>query len=440
MSTQSKGRFQNTDPVIVDGVRTPFMRSNNSFIDMSSCDLGKEALAGLIAKTGIDKEQIEHVIMGTVIHDPRTPNVARESVLSAGFPVTVPAHTVSLACISSNVAATQIADMIKLQKVEIAVASGTDTCSDPPIRLSRNLRKTLVKLQKVKKPLDLMKEWKTIAALRPKDMVPDVPSVSEYSNGKSMGQGAEILSQRAGISRAEADQFAAMSHANAVKAQKENIFADYILNISTPPKFKMFGKDDGPREDSTVEKISRLSPAFDKVFGVCTAANSSFLTDGASAMLMMSMQKSKELKMPAKAVIKDYIYAAGEALTEMLMGPALTIPLLLKKNNLTVSDVDVWEIHEAFAAQVLANLKLMTDKKFAKDRLKMDEAIGEIPIEKINVWGGSLSLGHPFGATGTRLLWTAAHRLQQTNTRYAIVSGCAAGGHGSAILLENPNY
>lgn len=426
------------NPVIIDGVRTPFMRSHKAYVSLRACDLGRMALSGLIDKISIPGSAIEHVSMGTVIHDPHTPNIARESVLAAGFPPTVPAHTVSLACISSNMAATQIADMIRLNRISIGIASGVDTCSDPPIRLSPSFRRALVRWQKIKSPAQLLPELRRLKNFRFSDLAVDAPSVKEFSNGKSMGEGCEILAQRVGVTRAEADEFAARSHALAVRAQKEGIFKDHITPVQLPPHFSTIAEDDGPRADTTVEKLAKLSPAFDRTFGVNTAGNSSFLTDGASAMLMMSAKKAKEMGYTPKAILVDHVYAAGDALTEMLSGPTLTIPFLLKRNNLKVSDIDVWEIHEAFAAQMVANLKLLANNKYAQERLGLSEAIGEIPLEKINIWGGSLSIGHPFGATGVRLLLTAARRLEQQGARYAVVSGCAAGGHGSAILLANP--
>ncbi len=425
-------------PVIIDGVRTPFMRSHKAYVNLRACDLARIALSGLVDKLAIPASSIEHVSMGTVIHDPHTPNVAREGVLAAGLPPIIPAHTVSLACISSNMASTSLADMIRLNRISMGIAGGVDTCSDPPIRLSPSFRRALVRWQKIKKPAQLLPELVRLKNFKITDLALDTPGVTEFSNGKSMGEGCEILAQRVGVTREEADSFAARSHSLAVEAQNNGIFDDHVIPVQLPPHFSAIAKDDGPRADTTVEKLAKLSPAFDKTFGVNTAGNSSFLTDGASAMLIMSMKKAKDLGYKPKAIIIDHIYAAGDALSEMLSGPTLTIPFLLQKNKLKVSDIDVWEIHEAFAAQMVANLKLLASKKYAQERLGLADAIGEIPLEKINIWGGSLSIGHPFGATGVRLLLTAAKRMEKQGARYAVVSGCAAGGHGSAILLANP--
>lgn len=425
--------------VIVDGVRTPFMHSHKSFLNLTSFDLGRLVLQGILTKTGIDSHLIEHVIMGTVLHEPKTPNIARECVLGAGYPSTVPANTVSLACISSNIATTQMANMISLGQIKMGIVGGVDTCSDPPIRVSQGLRKKLVQLSKVKGFKDIKKAFGILSKLRFSDLALDVPKVTEFSNGKSMGQGAELLAQQTKVSRDDTDAYAARSHKLAVKAQKEGVFDDYVQPVYLPPAFKAIIQDDGPRSDTNVKSLAKLRRAFDKDFGVCTAGNSSFLTDGASCLLLTNVKTAEQMQMPPQAFISDFVYSAGNALDEMLSGPALTIPLLLEKNNLTVDDVDVWEIHEAFASQVLSNLIYLNSSTFAKERLGLKKAVGEIPIEKINVWGGSLSLGHPFGATGSRLLYTAAKRLQTEKVRYAVVSGCAAGGHGSAILLENPN-
>jgi acetyl-CoA acyltransferase len=427
------------NPVIIDGVRTPFMRSHKAYDALTSYDLGRTALQGLLARTGIDPAIVEHLTMGTVIHDANAPNIARECLLGANLPASLPAFTVSLACISSNVAATTIADMISQQRIDIGIFSGVDTCSDPPIRVSAKMRRVLAHLGQIKGMKDIAKKWPLLRTLRLRDLKLDIPRVAEFSNGKTMGQGAEYLARQKMVSREDCDRYALRSHQGAAKAQKDGVFERHIIPVYLPPHFRPLLSDDGPRGDSSMEQMAKLRPAFDRQFGVCTAANSSFLTDGAAAVLMMSQERAKTEGLVPKAIIRDYIYRAGDAHREMLTGPALTIPLLLKKNNLTIDDIGVWEIHEAFAAQMCANLAYMKDDTFARERLGLDKAPGEIPLEKINIWGGSLAIGHPFGATGARLLLTAADRLQQEQCRFAIVSGCAAGGHGSAILLENPH-
>ncbi len=424
------------DVVVVEAVRTPFLKSNGGFRSLMSWELGREAIKALLAKSGIDPKHIDVVAMGTVVQDPRTSNLAREAMLGAGLPNTIPAFTTTLACISANVAITTVADQIALGKADVAVAGGAESFSDPPIRLSKNLRQALVKLQKAKGPQDYLA---VLSKLSPADLAPDIPSAAEFSTGLTMGQSCERLARRLGVSRQDSDAFAVRSHVLADRAWREGHYADDVAPVAVPPGFELVKGDDGYRGDSTTEGIGKLKPAFDKDFGVLTAASSSFLTDGGSAVLLMSREKAKSLGYAAKAIIRDAVYAAGDPLEELLAGPALTIPKLLKKNGLTAADIGVWEIHEAFAAQVVANLRLLADDTFVKERVGVDLHIGELPLDKVNAWGGSLSLGHPFGATGGRLVSTAARRMAVEGARFAVVSGCAAGGHGSAILLEAPD-
>ena len=424
------------EAVLVDAARTAFARSNGAWSELMAYELGKAAIAGLLAKTGLDPKEVDLVTMGTVVQDPRTSNLAREAMLAAGMPNTIPAFTTTLACISANVAATSAVDQIQLGHIDVAIAGGAESLSDPPIRLSKNLRQALVKSQKAKGAkgyLEIVKE------LSPEDLIPDIPSAAEFSSGLTMGESCERFAKRVGVSRKESDEFAARSHVLAARAWSEGRYADEVVPVPVPPKMELVTTDDGPRGDTTVDTLAGLRPAFDKQFGLITAGSSSFLTDGGSAVLLMAKERCAKLGLTARAVIKDYVYAGGDPLEELLAGPALAVPLLLERNGINARDVGVWEIHEAFAAQVVANLKLLADKQFLEERVGVRLAPIEIPLERINPWGGSLSIGHPFGATGGRLLSTASRRLQVTGERYAVVTGCAAGGHGSAILLENPN-
>ena len=436
------------EAVLVDAVRTPFLRSNGAYLDLMAYELGRAAIAGLLAKTGLDPKVVDLVVMGTVVQDPRTSNLAREAMLAAGMESTTPAFTTTLACISATVAATTVVDQIHLGRVDVAIAGGAESLSDPPIRLSKNLRQALVKSQKAKGAkgyLEIVKE------LSPEDLIPDIPSAAEFSTGLTMGESCERFAKRVGVSRKESDEFAARSHVLAARAWKEGRYADEVVAVPIPPKMELVKEDDGPRGDSTVESLAGLRPAFDRELGLITAGSSSFLTDGGSAVLLVARERCDQLGLTPgalgedqrgllpRAVVKDYVYAAGDPLEELLAGPALAVPLLLERNGLQARDVGVWEIHEAFAAQMVANLKLMAAKKFLEERVGVRIAPIEIPLDRINPWGGSLSIGHPFGATGGRLLATASRRLQVTGDRYAVVTGCAAGGHGSAILLENAN-
>ena len=417
---------------VIDGVRTPFLRSNGAFSDLASHDLGRLAVQGLLKKTGIDRNQIEHVVMGTVIADPKAPNLAREVLLGNSISEKASAYTMSMACISSNIAVAATADQIKLGRYEIAISGGAEILSDFPIRHSKKVRQALIRLQKARGIKDYLKEMKTLSI---KDMIPDVPTVTEFSTGLSMGQSCERLAKRIGVTRLEADEFSLNSHLNAAKAWTNGFYAEDVHTVSLAPFTKFVEKDDGPRGDSSMESMTKLKPSFDKQNGQITAGNSSFLTDGGSAVLMMEKEKALQMGYKPQAYIRDYITRGTEPMDDLLLGPAFVITQLLKRHGLKLKDIGVWEIHEAFASQMVANLKVMNSKKLSKDILDM-EHIGEIPIDKLNIYGGSLALGHPFGATGARLVMTAAKRLMNEQARYAIVSGCAAGGHGLAMLLE----
>ena len=419
--------------VLIDGIRTPFLRSGTDYQDMMSYQLGASAIKSLVHKTGINLKLIEQVIMGTVIHNIRTPNVARESMLIAGLLPETPAHTVSQACISANVAIAQAADMIRLGNIDVAIAGGTDSVSDIPIMFRKKMRKKLFNARKIKNFGDTLK---FLAGLRFADFKPEIPDITEFTTGLSMGQDAELLAARMNISRKDQDEYAVRSHQLAAKAAEAGILDAEIAPVESLPGYKIIRKDNTYRADSTVEKLAKLRPAFDKKYGTLTAANSSFLTDGAAAVLLMSETKAKQLSLRAKTKIKAYTFVGRDPKSELLLGPAYAIPKVLKTAGLDLKDIGVFEIHEAFAAQILAVLKALNSDKFGKENLGLSGKFGEIPMDKLNILGGSLSLGHPFGATGARLMTTASNRLINENQQFALIAACAAGGHGHAMILE----
>ncbi len=419
--------------VLIDGSRTPFLRSGTDYEDMMAYQLGAAAIKGLLHKTAIKANLIDQVIMGTVIHNIRTPNVARESALIAGLSPLTPAHTVSQACISANVAISQAVDMIRLGHADIAIAGGTDSVSDIPIAFHKKMRKKLFNARKIKSFGDTLK---FVSSLRFSDFKPDIPDITEFTTGLSMGQDADLLAARLNISRTEQDEYAVRSHQLAAKAAQEGFLAKEISAVETPPKYKMVTEDNTYRADSSVEKLAKLRPAFDKRNGTLTAANSSFLTDGAATVLLMEEEKAKALGYQPKARIKAYTFVGRDPKQELLLGPAYAIPKVLSLAGLSLNDISVFEIHEAFAAQVLAVLKSLNSEKFGKENLGLNSKFGEIPMNKLNTTGGSLSLGHPFGATGARLLTTAANRLVAENQQFAVLAACAAGGHGHAMVIE----
>jgi len=422
-----------TNVVLVDGVRIPFMRSNTDYRELTSYDLARMAVKALLDKTGIDPGAIDWVLMGSVIQNVNTPNVARDAALAAGISNTVPAFTISQACISANRAITDGMDLIRTGQAEVVLAGGTESLTDVPIRFRKRFRLKLIEAQKYRKPADYLKFLK---GLKLSDLLPEIPAVAEFTTGRTMGEDCDMLAARIGISREEQDQYALRSHQLAAKAIESGLLKDEVWPVQVPPNMKPVERDNGPRGDTSLEKLQKLRPAFIKPHGTLTAGNSSFLTDGAAMTLIMSEDAAKRLGFTPKAYIRDYVFTAQDPYEELLLGPAYATPRLLDKTGLTLSDIDVFEFHEAFAAQILANLKLLASDTFAREKLGRDKAVGEIPMDKFNTLGGSLSLGHPFGATGARLVTTAANRLIREDGQFALVAACAAGAMGNAILLE----
>ena len=419
--------------VIVDGVRTPFLKSGGAYMDLMSYQLGQYAIKGLLDKTGIDPAAVDYVIYGNVISNIKTENVAREAAIMAGIPNTTPCHTVKQACISANQAIASGAEKIMAGQAEVVIAGGVDNTSDTPIGFRKEMRKKLFKAQKLKGAMDTAK---FVSSLEIKDLMPEKPAVAEFITGRSMGQDCEILAQTYGVTREEQDELAAKSHQAAGKAYENGFLQNEIVPVHLPPEFAAIKKDNGVRPDTTADKISHLKPAFDKYAGTITAANASFLTDGASAILIMSEDKAKELGLTPKAEIVDWTFTGSDLYEELLLGPTYAVSKVLKKNNMELSDMDVIEFHEAFAGQIMANVKCMASDDFAKEKLGRDKAVGEINFDKLNTWGGSLAIGHPFGATGARLVTTAANRLHEEGGEYALITACAAGAHGHAMIIK----
>ncbi|CEF67995.1 Trifunctional enzyme subunit beta, mitochondrial [Strongyloides ratti] len=418
--------------VFVDGVRTPFAVSGTVFKDMMAVDLQRHALKSIVSRTKIDFSDIGHITCGTVIQEPKTSNVAREAALTAGFPSKIPCHTVTLACISSNVAMTDIATKIQTGYCEAGLAGGVEVLSDVPIRYNRKARAAMLSIGKAKSLPEKLKLGKTILSNL---LSPELPAVAEYTTGEVMGTSGDRLATAFNVSRQEQDDFALRSHTLADKAFKEGKLTDIAPMFVGGKKSETIDFDNGIRI-TPMEKLSKLKPAFIKPHGTITAGNASFLTDGASAALLTSEEFALKKGFKPKAYIRDYLYVAQDPKDQLLLSPAYVIPKLLDKNGLSINDIDVWEIHEAFAGQVLANLNAMDCEFFCKTEMKRNGKFGRLPMEKINLWGGSLSLGHPFGATGVRLMSHAAGRLKAEGGQFAVIAACAAGGHGVGMLVE----
>lgn len=421
-------------PVIAAALRTPFLNSGGAYADLRNYELGAIILRAVLERSGLAPEAVQMVAMGCVVQDVETTNVTREAMLTAGYPSTVPAYTVSMAGVSPEASVATLADMIALGRLDIAVGGGTENFSDLPIRMSRNVRKRAVKLALAKSNGERLR---ILAGLRPRDIIPELPTGEDLTTGMTMGVACEAMVRRFGVTRADADAYAARSHQLAAAAWDAGRYDDVVP--VEPADGETVTRDDGMRPDTEAAKLARLKPAFDKDNGIITAGNASGLTDGATALLLTSAAAADEHGLETLAVLRDHeMSGVADMRTEMLMGPAIAIPRLLARNGLTHDDIGVYEIHEAFAAQILANQAALGDDDFARDELGLEPAPGEIPLDKLNVWGGSLALGNPFAATGGRLLATATRRMRAARERYAVISTCAGGGLGAAMLLENP--
>jgi acetyl-CoA acyltransferase len=419
---------------IMDGCRTPFLRSGTAFKDMTAIDLGTLAVRELVNRAGIEGGAIDEVVYGTVVHSVQAPNIAREVMLRSGIPADVPAFTVSRACASSNQAITSAAEQIALGQADVVVAGGAESLSDIPILVSRPLRDRLIAASKAR---SMSARLKAFAGFRPGELAPVTPAIAEPSTGETMGQSAERMAKENGISREEQDRWALRSHMLAAEGTLDGRLTAEIAPVYLPPRYdKVIDGDNGIREDSTIEKLASLPPVFDRKHGSVTAGNASGLTDGGSAVLLMSEERAKAEGRRPLGYIRSWAYAALAPSDQLLQGPAFAVPKALDRAGLTMADIDLWEIHEAFAAQVLSNLQWLDSDSFAKKRLGRASKVGILPEDQINVLGGSLALGHPFGATGGRLTITLLNEMARRDVGLGLISVCAAGALGFAMVVE----
>jgi len=411
--------------------------SGTSYKKLMPHDLARQALVSLLRRTDVPVEQVDYLCLGTVIQEVKTSNVAREAALGAGFSQHTPSHTVTQACISSNQAITTCMGLVASGAADVCVAGGVEFMSDVPIRFSRQTRGHMMSLSKAKTlPAKLGVVSSVVGSVMTTS--PELPAVAEFSTGETMGHSGDRLAAAFGISRQAQDEFALRSHQLAKQAFDKGLLTD-LVPYKVPGVADVVVADNGVRP-SSMEALGRLKPAFIKPHGTVTAANSSYLTDGASACLLMTEERAKQLGYKPKAYLRDFLYVSQDPKDQLLLGPAYSTPRLLERNGLGLADVDVFEYHEAFAGQILANLAALDSEFFATRYMNRSAAFGAPPMEKFNLWGGSLSLGHPFGATGTRLVVTAANRLQAEDGQFGLISACAAGGIGHAMLLERyPN-
>ncbi|MDT0634600.1 thiolase family protein [Spectribacter hydrogenoxidans] len=422
-------------PVVVDAVRTPFVHSGGAYAELRNFELGAVPLRAVLARTGLAAGDIGMVTLGCVVQDVEATNVAREAMLTAGYPSLTPASTVSMAGISPEASVAGLCDMIALGRLDFAVGGGTENFSDLPIRMSRNVRKRAVKLGAARTTRDRLR---IVAGLRPWDLIPEVPSSKDLTTGLTMGAACEAMAGRFGVTREAADTYAERSHHRAAAAWDAGWFDEEVVPVEAPDG-RMVTQDDGIRADTSVDRLARLKPAFDPANGIITAGNASGLTDGATALLLASAGAADRRGLTARAIVRDYEFTGvADMASEMLMGPAVAIPRLLRRQGLTPADIAAFEVHEAFAVQILANQAGLADADYAQTVADLAAPIGEIPLDKLNIHGGSLALGNPFAATGGRLIATAIRRIRASGERYAVIATCAGGGLGAAMLLENP--
>src|SRR5688500_16902906 len=419
---------------IIDGCRTPFDKSGTDFKDVTSTELGKAAVRELIARTELDVEQVDHVVYGTVVQSVQEPNIAREVTLGAAIPPRVPSFTVGRACASSNQAITSGAEQIALGMADIVIAGGAESLTDVPILFSKEMREALVRASKAKSLGDRLQAFRTI---RPRHLAPITPAIAEPTTGETMGESAEKMAKQNGISREAQDRWALRSHQLAAAATADGRLTREIVPFYVPPKYEqVVTSDNGIRTDTSYEKLSTLKPVFDRKYGSVTAGNASPLTDGASAVLLMSEEKAKELGYKPLGFIRSYAYAALDPGDQLLQGPVYAAPTAFDRAGLTMKDIDLLEVHEAFAAQVLSNLQWFDSDKIAKERLGRDKALGLPPEDRINVMGGSIAIGHPFGATGGRITVTLLNELRRRGEQFGMISVCAAGAMGFVMIVE----
>ncbi|HIF9127933.1 TPA: acetyl-CoA C-acyltransferase FadI [Photobacterium damselae] len=418
---------------VVSGLRTPFARQSTAFAQVPAVDLGKLVVNEMLQRLDFDPKLIDQLVFGQVVQMPEAPNIAREIVLGTGMNVHTDAYSVTRACATSFQAVANVTESILSGSIEIGIAGGADSSSVLPISVSKKMAATLLALSKAK---TMGQRAKLFSQLSLKDLMPVPPAVAEYSTGLSMGQTAEQMAKTHQITRQEQDALAHRSHTLAAQAWHDGLIRDEVMTAFPEPYRAWIDKDNNIREDSSLESYAKLRPAFDRKYGSVTAANATPLTDGAAAVLLMSEGRAKALGLTPLGYIRSYAFAAIGVEKDMLMGPSYATPLALDRAGISLSDLTLIDMHEAFAAQTLANVKMFGSAQFSRDKLGRDHAIGEIDMDKFNVLGGSIAYGHPFAATGARMITQTLRELQRRGGGLALNTACAAGGLGAAMILE----
>jgi acetyl-CoA acyltransferase len=419
---------------IVAGVRTPFARSGTVFRDTPARDLIRHAARELLYRTELAGDQVDEVIVGQVVASPLVPNVAREVALLPQLPRTIPAYSLNRACASGAQAVVNAHDQIIQGHADVVIAGGVESLSDIPILHSKRFSQTLVAASKAK---SLGQRLALFARVRPRDLVPVSPAIAEPSTGETMGQSAEKMAKENRISREAQDRLALLSHQRAAAATESGRLGEEIVPwFGGKEMDEPVTTDNLIRADTTLEALAALKPVFDRRYGSVTAGNASPLTDGAAACLVMASDKARSLGYRPLATIRSYAVAAVDPGWQLLQGPAWAVPLALDRAGITLADVGLIEIHEAFAAQVLSNVQAWESPEWA-ERIGRSAPLGTVDWERTNLFGGSIAIGHPFGATGVRLVTTLAREMSRRGVEFGLISICAQGGMGFAMVLEN---
>ncbi len=418
---------------VVAGLRTPFAKQATAYHGVPALDLGKMVVGEMLQRAELDPKEIEQLVYGQVVQMPEAPNIAREIVLGTGMNVNTDAYSVSRACATSFQSTANIIESMMAGHISVGVAGGADSSSVLPIGVTKKLGRALVDLNKAR---TLGQRWNIIKKLGLKDLMPVPPAVAEYTTGLSMGQTAEQMAKSHGVTRQEQDEMAHRSHTLATKAWEAGFLKDEVMTAHPEPFKEFIEMDNTVRTNSELAGYAKLRPVFDRKHGSVTAANSTALTDGASAILLMTESKAKALGYEPLGYIRSYGFSAIDVWEDMLMGPSYSTPIALERAGMELKDLDLIEMHEAFAAQALANMKMFASNKFAKEKLGRSKAIGDIDMTKFNVNGGSLAYGHPFAATGTRLITQTINELRRRGGGVGLTTACAAGGLGAAMIVE----
>ncbi len=434
MVKDNPGKVNRRRVAIVGGLRTPFMKSGTTYRDMTTLELATACVTELMERSPVRREDVDQIVFGAVVADIAGPNIAREVAMRANFPASVDSYSVSRACATSTQAIVNGTQAILTGDADIVIAGGADSLSKPPILYDDAVVDALMAAQSAK---DIAGKARAFTSLRPGDLAPKPPALADLSSGLTMGDAAEKMARENGISREAQDAYALASHQKAVEGWDKGVFDDEVMTLPVPPRYRETATRDGiPRADTSLEALAKLRPAFDRKYGTVTAGNSSPLTDGAAAVLLMEESAAAGLGIVPRAFIRSWAFAGLDPSWQMLMGPSFATPIALDRAGMTLDDIDVVDMHEAFAAQVLSNLQAFASDAWAERHLGRKKAIGAIPEERLNLYGGSISLGHPFAATGARQALTMANELVRRDAGTALITQCAAGGLGAALILE----